>query len=468
MITTLRIPIARLGRWYHPVYKNDKGEPVVEFNQADFDSMKNAFRNDDRGYEPYLTYGHVKALYDKTTNDGFPIEGYLTKMEQVDDVLYGEFTPTNPKVVELVKDGKYRYASGEFIRGLPSKANGDRVRVFLKGVALTNTPFVPNLPLNAVKHVSEDTNEEYLLMSESIELGDNAVMTENQDKLTCPTCDQAVEVGCTHNATEEVVVVERPENTVPNMVENIEDVKEVKNLLSELVTLAKNFFTKPEATEKTEEIVETPSNDSSLTEEAVTQDAPQVINEENNVEDTTPELNQELPVEEVVEVEAPVAVVEDAPVVEEPTDLDAAKKDLEDKLAALEAEKAALEAEKVALSERVSSYENERLAAIADAKESQLSEQVNGLVSAGLAPAVADRVKALVSSTSDSVISLSEGDEVSLGDAVLDLVKEILKPENRIELEQVGATADTATLSDDAGDPWAATRAKYSQLRQTK
>ena len=439
METTLRIPIARLGRWYHPVYKNNEGEPVVEFTQEDFDSIKSAFKTNDRGYEPYLTYGHVKSNFDKYTLDGFPIEGHLVKLEQVEDVLYGDFRPNNPEVVEEVKSGKYRYASGEFVRNLPSKETGARIRVFLKGVALTNTPFVPNLPRNAVKLTSEDLTE-IVLLSESMELGENTVQPIKDEKTNkCPECESPMENGVCSSCGYEMAdqkkdpamcsdepVQESPENTQTNVVENTEDVKEIKSMLSEAMTWLKEFFGK-----KPTEV---------LAEETVTPPPAEVVEPEPE----TPEvpIQEETPMED----NKPEAVDTSA---------------LEAELAALKSEKAKLEAEKQELADRAAAFEQEKVLAEQAAKEQKLSEDINNLVEAGLAPAVAEKVRTLVSSSSNSVISLSETEQMDLGDAIVDLVKSILEPTSRVDLEQVGASADTATLSDDADNPWAEAIKKY-------
>lgn len=429
MKTTLRIPIARLGRWYHPVYTNDRGEPVVEFTQADFDSIKAAFNSNDRGYAPYLTYGHVKRQYDKKTADGFPVEADLVNIQQVDDVLMGEFVPRNSDVVDNVRHNRYKFSSGEFVRNQPSKKTGETLRVYLKGVALTNTPFLPDLPENKVQQTSEDLNE--VLLSESIELGEDVVISTQGD-------EQQME--------QEQVVETSLENATEDVVQNIEDAKEVKTLLSELVSMAKSFFSLKE--KETSEPAET------LTEEEVPSQEETVI-EETNVEDKMPELDLQ------AELAKAKAELEEKAAAE--------KAELEEILKGLKAEKAALEADKVALSDKVSSFEQDKIAAAQAAKEQSLTEKVELLVSAGLKPVLAQKVRALVNTASQETISLSEGaDPVSLGDAVLDVIAEVLKPESQIEMDQTGASADTATLSDDADDPWAEFRNKYKQQRESK
>lgn len=274
----------------------------------------------------------------------------------------------------------------------------------------------------------------------------------NQVEDTCLVCGA---VGCEGHNTEEptpvqdepVIQVEeenkevegiRPEITSSNVIENTEDTKEVTSILSEFMVRMENmftkFFSKPEA-----EVVTSPTPEQSLSEDN------QV--EETNVEENKPEL----------EVVAPTPEVDNAVAQE--------KEALEAQLKAMEDAKAELEAQVAALSEKAAAFEAEKMAVERAAKEKQLSDEIEALTEAGLVPTVAEKVRNLISSNETSVIALSEGQELSFGDALLDLVKEILKPESRVELDQVGASADTAILSDDAENPWAAEIAKYKQAQ---
>lgn len=448
----LRIPIARLGRWFHPVYKNRKGEPVVEFTQEDFDSMKQAFLSDDRGYEPYLTYGHVKQIFDKTTADGFPVEAHLKKLEQVDDVLYGEFEPNNEEVVDQIASGKYRYASGEFVWGAPSKETNDKIKVFLKGVALTNTPFVPKLPRNTVKHVSESLNE-FVLLSDYVPLEE----TELTDNKNCTKCgeelaDNAETCTACVDHKEDKVVEACPENTTSDVVEKTEE-QEVKSLLSDILTKLGDIFgfvtTKAnQQDEAMAALADAMQPKTTEVEEVITSD------------EKPSEADQETVIEEINNVEDNKA----DNVAEAAVEMEQQLRDALAKLEALEAEKAELANQAQALSDKAAAYEQERLEAEQAAREQRLSDEVANLTNEfKLAPAVADKVRMLVSANVDSTIKLSDENEVKFEDALLGLVKDLLSAESIVDTDQVGATSDVANLSDDANDPWAEFRAKYNK-----
>lgn len=436
MSTTLRIPIARLGKWYHPVYKNRSGEPVVEFTQEDIDSIIHVFECDDRGYEPYLTYGHVKSSFDKFTTDGFPIVGYLKSLEQVDDVLFGDFTPANDKVSQEIIDGNYRYSSGEFVPNAKAKKTDEVFRMFLKGVALTNTPFVPNLPVNEIK-ASEPVTD-FALLSDY--LANNLDIANTSDVCYKELDDVGNNVeGPDREMSEEL----HPENTQPDMVEQIEDVKEIKSMLSDFTTWMKSLFAGKTIVDETTED-EAATEEVDLTEEPVAPvvEEAQVVEEIKEVEEMKPEL--------VADAAVSGTVAPDAEMVA--------------KIAAMEEEKAQLEAAVKELGLKAEALEQEKLAIAQAAAEQQLSDRVADLTNKfGLAPAVADKVKSLASASNNTVISLSDDTQVNLADAVLDLVKDLLDTSNQVELEQVGATGDVTALSDDADNPWADVIKKYKE-----
>ncbi len=139
----LKIPVAKIGKYYKEDLTAPLGYKTIEFTQDDFDFMISNPRA--RGYETPLRRGHNKK--GQGIQDGETADGHLVKFVQEDDVLFGEFEANNDKVVEEIENGEFRYASGEFVRNALSKKNpADRIPIFVKAVGLTNTPFVPDLP----------------------------------------------------------------------------------------------------------------------------------------------------------------------------------------------------------------------------------------------------------------------------------------------------------------------------------
>lgn len=163
----VRIPATKLGEWKHPLYKK------VEFTDGDFNDMIRNFGENVLGFEPPLFLGH--ALDEVTTGtdqltyrtaEGAPAEGFLDRIYAEDGVLFTEFEIVNEQVYDAVKAGRYRYASGEFVRNYANKADGKSVGTVLVGMALTNRPFIPQLPrvtaLTEASGVSNNCTDERL------------------------------------------------------------------------------------------------------------------------------------------------------------------------------------------------------------------------------------------------------------------------------------------------------------------
>jgi len=142
----IRLGIARIGSWKHPLYKH------VTFTQKDFDDIITNFNSNELGFEPPLFLGHTKDGMVKSGNNqyetvaGEPAEGFLSSIEQEGDALYSTWEIVNSSCYDAVSNGRYRYNSGEFLRNYISKRSGKSVGTVLMAMALTNKPFVPNLP----------------------------------------------------------------------------------------------------------------------------------------------------------------------------------------------------------------------------------------------------------------------------------------------------------------------------------
>lgn len=130
----LKIPVAKVGKWKHPRY----GE--VKYTSEDLDVILRNFTNNELGFEVPIYFGH-------SNGDGKPAEGYLFKLERSDDFLFG-YWKVNKLAYRMVEDERYRYSSAELSPDLTSKKTGDKLGKTLFGMALTNIPFIPNLPKN--------------------------------------------------------------------------------------------------------------------------------------------------------------------------------------------------------------------------------------------------------------------------------------------------------------------------------
>lgn len=166
----LRVPIAVLGKWKHPEY----GE--VEFSQKDFDEIITNYQSDAVGYEPPLFVGHPNNLL---TEEGAPSVGFLEKLYQDDNVLYGLFEPVDEQTFKEVERGSYRYSSAEVIRNAFSKRTGENIGTVLRGAALTNRPFLTGMPKVEALHqqFSEKESDQVTFL---IPLESKTMTTEQQ------------------------------------------------------------------------------------------------------------------------------------------------------------------------------------------------------------------------------------------------------------------------------------------------
>jgi hypothetical protein len=144
----LKVPVAVLGDWVHPKYGD------LKFAQKDFDEMKANVQTKVIGYEPPLFLGHIET---QPGGPEYPAEGFLEKLTQEGEVLYGEFGVVNDNTYSSVSKGQFRYSSGEFVRNHKDKKTGKPIGTTLVGVALTNRPFLTGMP--RVTTLSENSTD---------------------------------------------------------------------------------------------------------------------------------------------------------------------------------------------------------------------------------------------------------------------------------------------------------------------
>jgi hypothetical protein len=130
----LKVPVAPLGEWSHPVYGK------VSFTQQDFDDIVENFNEGKAGFDPPLFLGHPQS---SEVLEGEPSEGWPDKLTQEGDVLFAYYSPTDEKLFEDVEKKRYRYASAEVLRNARDRQSGEKIGTLLVGLALTNRPFLP-------------------------------------------------------------------------------------------------------------------------------------------------------------------------------------------------------------------------------------------------------------------------------------------------------------------------------------
>jgi hypothetical protein len=142
----LKIPAGRLGEWVHPEYG------MVEFTQQKFDEAIDNFNAGVVGYEPTLNVGHFVEVQ---SFGSAPTEGICCEVYQEGDILYADYECLNPTVYADVLTQRYRRSSSELVMDYVDRTNGRSVGMALVGMALTNRPFITDMPTVTV--FSENT-----------------------------------------------------------------------------------------------------------------------------------------------------------------------------------------------------------------------------------------------------------------------------------------------------------------------
>lgn len=176
----LKVPVGLLGEWKHPEYG------TVTFTQTDFDQMVNNWQQGKASYDPPLWLGHPIPGGEFPTIEGQPSEGWPVSMYQEGNVLWTEYEPTNPQLIEDVRNKRYRYASPEVQRNAVDKSTGENLGSMLVGAGLTNRPFLDfkDNPLSVVTKFSDSSKPQ--IFSAVINLNPQNDMTTSTDNTTKP------------------------------------------------------------------------------------------------------------------------------------------------------------------------------------------------------------------------------------------------------------------------------------------
>ncbi len=222
----IKVPVARIGKWFHPVYK------TVEFSQQDFNDIIRNFNENILGYEPPLFLGHP---IETSTSQGHAAEGFLVNLFQEDDELFSEFEVVNDDTFTDVKKGRFRYSSGEFQRSYVAKETGKQVGTTLVGMALTNRPFLTKLPrVTALSEFNNSTPDplrfQFQLLTEA-----HKSQEEPQETETPPISSMTNQNPVTTSATDT-----NPAAAISVLTDN----KEMQQALSEAVGNLRDEFSK--------------------------------------------------------------------------------------------------------------------------------------------------------------------------------------------------------------------------------
>jgi hypothetical protein len=172
----IKVPIAFIWKGNHPEY----GE--VNINQSKIDSMLSNYKQAVAGYDPSLKIGHATGQGDRFGDE--PSSGWPESLYQEGDTLYGEFAPTDEKLLDDIKSKKFRYASAEILDNAIDKTTGEEVGSTLVGVALTNQPYLPmrHREVEVIEKFGDCSDKPVLLFSFNLSTTELDPMTIEETK----------------------------------------------------------------------------------------------------------------------------------------------------------------------------------------------------------------------------------------------------------------------------------------------
>jgi|GEM_PF-1524217 hypothetical protein len=140
---TARIPIAVTGSWV-------KGASEFAIDLDDLRSMRENFARRQNG-EINVDYDHACEQPQVALGGPIPSAGRVVRLESLQPftsgrhILYGEYQPT-ARARDLIKSREYRYISPAINWAAKDKATGNAQGATLTSIALTNRPFLEEMP----------------------------------------------------------------------------------------------------------------------------------------------------------------------------------------------------------------------------------------------------------------------------------------------------------------------------------
>ena len=171
----IRIPLAKLGRWF-------KGKLKFSITSSDLAAIVRNFRK--RAADLVLDYDHG-TVYNAGSGQPIPAAGWIKSIDDQPDgngVLWGsvEFTP---KARDMVAAKEYKYISPVIDWAARDKSTGEQQGATITSVALTNQPVLEEMPALALSEPgwtvdtsieTHETAKEKLPMVKQLVLADRA------------------------------------------------------------------------------------------------------------------------------------------------------------------------------------------------------------------------------------------------------------------------------------------------------
>jgi len=149
-----RVEVLRRGEWLHP--RAPGGKLVVDDRMMR--EIVDHYKAGVMGRELPVNLNHA--------DDSTDAAGWVVDLEQRGDSLIATVEIVDPRVKELVDGKRLRFASAELALGYMHPEHRTRMNV-LRGIALTNRPYIKNMQDIAPLNLSEFANDEEDTMEQS-------------------------------------------------------------------------------------------------------------------------------------------------------------------------------------------------------------------------------------------------------------------------------------------------------------
>ena len=141
----IRIPIAITGKWM-------RGKQEFAISEQDLAEIRSNFGKRKNG-EINVDYDHASEMPEVAAGGPIPSAGRIVGIDEPEEfmrgsgrnILWGRYEPT-PRAHELIKNREYRYISPAIDWGARDKQVGERQGATLTSIALTNRPFLEEMP----------------------------------------------------------------------------------------------------------------------------------------------------------------------------------------------------------------------------------------------------------------------------------------------------------------------------------
>jgi Mu-like prophage I protein/Family of unknown function (DUF6582) len=159
--TTSRIPIAVTGSWVKNGERFSITQEHLSEMKKNFDARKNG--------KVQADYEHASERPSIAAGKAIPAAGWITAMELVGATLYADVEWT-PKAQQMIQEKEYQFVSPAIDFEATDKQSGECIGAELTSLALTNHPFLTELPALMLSERSADVPKQFLAAGNVIQV----------------------------------------------------------------------------------------------------------------------------------------------------------------------------------------------------------------------------------------------------------------------------------------------------------